>query len=97
MDLIGLTLFLISSVVYRLGGEYDGGSNGSDGEGKYAGKGSGLDISLISLEKFVLNPGDGGVDYYHSGGGGGVLVNGLGQRLLYFLCIQSLYTYHPLN
>ena len=70
-------------MVYRLGGEYDGGSNGSDGEGKYAGKGSGLDISLISLEKFVLSPGNGGnggSDF--GGGGGGVLVDGLGQIIL---------------
>ena len=73
-------------MVYRLG-NYDGGSNGSDGEGRnYAGKGSGLDISLISLEKFVLSPGDRGVGADNcGGGGGGVLVDGLGQRLLNLL------------
>ena len=70
-------------MVYELGNN-DGGSNGSDGNGEYAGKGSGLDISLISLEKFVLSPGDGGkvADPYNGGGGGGVLVDGLGQIIL---------------
>ena len=72
-------------MVYGLG-NYDGGSNGSDGEGEDAGKGSGLDISLIPLEKFVLSPGDGGVGKDNcGGGGGGVLVDGLGQRFLNLL------------
>jgi len=64
------------------GGGYNsgkGGSNGSDGEGNYAGKGSGLDISDILLETFVLSPGDGGEPNGASGGGGGgVFVNGFG-------------------
>ena len=72
-------------MVYELGNN-DGGSNGSDGKGEYAGKGSGMDISLIPLEKFVLSPGDGGVgEDNYGGGGGGVLVDGLGQRLLNLL------------
>ena len=57
-----------------------GGSDGSDGGGIYGGKGSGFNISTISLEHFILSPGDGGetYDFYFGGGGGGVLVDNVG-------------------
>ena len=57
-----------------------GGSDGSDGGGIYGGKGSGFNISTISLEHFKLSPGDGGETYnfYFGGGGGGVLVDNVG-------------------
>merc|ERR1719367_69195 len=57
-----------------------GGSNGSDGEessNDKGGKGSGLDVGLLSTEKFSLVPGEGGVSHIHTGRfGGGVVVNG---------------------
>ena len=53
-----------------------GGSNGSDGAGQNGGSGSGIDISEISLEYFVLSPGDGGEpDGSDGGGGGGIIVD----------------------
>ena len=61
-----------------------GGSDGSDGGGTYGGKGSGFNISTISLEHFILSPGDGGETYnfYFGGGGGGVLVDNIGPACL---------------
>ena len=56
-----------------------GGSNGSDGEGSRGGSGTGTDISEISLNHFVLSPGDGGDGSYHGGGGGGILVDNFGS------------------
>merc|ERR1712018_893088 len=60
-----------------------GGSNGIDGKDSSndkGGKGSGLDVGLLSTEKFSLVPGEGGVSHTHTGrlggGGGGVVVNG---------------------
>ena len=73
--------FLRKSHLHSGGGGRSGkgGSNGSDGEGEYGGKGSGLDVSEILLETFVLSPGDGGEPNGNSGGGGGgVFVNGFG-------------------
>ena len=57
-----------------------GGSDGSDGGGIYGGKGSGFNISTISLDHFILSPGNGGETYnfYFGGGGGGVLVDNVG-------------------
>jgi len=63
------------------------GSDGSDGTSEYSGgifngEGSGLDLSNIQMENFVLSPGAGGMQYEpdwkteKGGGGGGVLVNG---------------------
>ena len=67
----------------RYGWGGGGGSNGSDGKDssdQKGGKGSGLDVGLLSSEKFSLVPGEGGVSYGHTGrhggGGGGVVVNG---------------------
>eukprot|EP00092_Neocalanus_flemingeri_P010623 GFUD01011445.1.p1 GENE.GFUD01011445.1~~GFUD01011445.1.p1 ORF type:complete len:425 (+),score=118.58 GFUD01011445.1:49-1275(+) len=61
-----------------------GGTNGGDGqEGttktKEPGKGSGLDLGKVTMENFILTPGEGGAGVYYEifgGGGGGVLVNG---------------------
>ena len=70
---------------YSGGGGYgtgSGGSNGGDGEvgddeDSEAGRGSGLDLSSISLKSFTLTPGKGGVGVsFYGGGGGGVVVNG---------------------
>ena len=57
-----------------------GGSNGMNGEGENGGSGSGTNISEISLEHFVLSPGDGGEPYDgdFGGGGGGILVDNFG-------------------
>ena len=57
-----------------------GGSDGSDGEGSpYGGRGSGFDISTISLEHHILIRGNGGEPYgSYGGGGGGVLVDNVG-------------------
>ena len=56
-----------------------GGSNGMDGEGKNGGHGSGIDISKIFLDNFVLSPGDGGEPNGNfGGGGGGILVDNFG-------------------
>ena len=66
---------------YSGGGGYEGkgGSNGSDGQGKQGGQGSGIDISEIHLDHFVLTPGDGGEpNDYQGGGGGGILVDDFG-------------------
>ena len=67
---------------YSGGGGKDGkgGSNGSNGGGENGGTGNGFDISEISMENFVLTPGDGGEtnDEHYGGGGGGVLVNNHG-------------------
>ena len=58
------------------GNSSKGGSNGSDGAGENGGSGSGMDISEISLEYFVLSPGDGGEpDGSDGGGGGGIIVD----------------------
>ena len=59
-----------------------GGSDGSDGDSTEfpGGKGSGFDLSLLTLKNFILTPGTGGQPHgvYGSvgGGGGGVAVNG---------------------
>ena len=63
------------------GGSTKGGSDGSDGEGSpYGGRGSGFDISTISLEHHILSQGNGGepCGYNYGGGGGGVLVDNVG-------------------
>ena len=60
-----------------------GGSDGGDGEvgddeDSEAGRGSGLDISSISMKSFSLTPGKGGIGVsFYGGGGGGVVVNGV--------------------
>merc|ERR1712223_1678347 len=58
----------------------DGGFNGGDGgsySSYYGGKGSGIDVSLLNMTRFVLTPGKAGVAYKSAGGGGGgILVNG---------------------
>ena len=41
-------------------GSHSGGKNGADGQGDNGGKGNGFDISTISLNYYVLTPGDGG-------------------------------------
>ena len=63
-----------------------GGSNGSDGEGSTGGSGTGTDISEISLNHFVLSPGDGGEVYgsNYGGGGGGILVDNFGPDSSYY-------------
>ena len=70
---------------YSGGGGYGTGRGGSDGgdgevgddEDSEAGKGSGLDLSSISMKSFILTPGKGGVgESFYGGGGGGVVVNG---------------------
>ena len=71
--------------------EYNGGSDGGDGEGDEAGAGSGQDVSTFTFNTWVLTPGDAGQGYnrtytsgsyfytrYYGGGGGGVLVDGEG-------------------
>jgi len=72
---------------YSGGGGYDrsghnggcggsNGGNGTDGSDRGGGKGSGLDISTITLEHFKLTPAAGGKGCpYYGGGGGGVLVD----------------------
>lgn len=65
------------------GGGYraDGGEDGGDGYGSRGGKGSGLDLSSITLQNFSLTPGVGGkAQGSIGGGGGGVLVNGVGPN-----------------
>jgi len=57
-----------------------GGTNGGDGgNGTVAGgQGSGLDLSTLHMNNFVLTPGKGGEPTEkHGGGGGGVIVNGI--------------------
>merc|ERR1712181_9967 len=71
---------------YSGGGGYErisggiGGSDGSDGDsvgGTDGGKGSGFDLTLLTLKNFILTPGTGGQPIGRSGGGGGgVAVNG---------------------
>ena len=70
---------------YSGGGGYGTGRGGTDGgdgevgddEDSEAGKGSGLDLSSISMKSFILTPGKGGVgESFYGGGGGGVVVNG---------------------
>ena len=53
---------------------------GKDGEGERAGRGqgNGLDVSTFSFRYFSLTPGAGG-EHVTGGGGGGLLVNHLGQ------------------
>ena len=68
------------------GGEWsNGGSNGSDGEcfqpwnHDCGGSGSGKNISEVSMDHFVLSPGDGGESKgSYAGGGGGILVDNFG-------------------
>ena len=63
-------------------GEGRGGSGGEDGQnGRFTsgGKGSGLQVELLSTTSFALSPGEGGAttwEHTGGGGGGGVLVNG---------------------
>ena len=61
-----------------------GGSNGSNGQGDQAGQGSGIDISKIDLDHFVLSPSDGGEPISgpqsFGGGGGGILVDNFGPK-----------------
>jgi len=58
----------------------DGGENGSDGEdgtNGSGGDGSGLDLTTVQLDNFILSPGKAGTTYGSwGGGGGGVIVNG---------------------
>jgi len=58
-----------------------GGSNGGDGGNSTTvsgGKGSGLDLSTLHMNNFVLTPGKGGEpNERYGGGGGGVIVNGI--------------------
>jgi len=71
---------------YSGGGGYErisggiGGSDGSDGDSAGAadgGKGSGSDLTLLTLKNFILTPGRGGQPNGGAGGGGGgVAVNG---------------------
>ena len=56
-----------------------GGSDGSDGDNRDfpGGKGSGFDLSRLTLKNFILTPGTGGQPNGKAGGGGGgVAVNG---------------------
>ena len=68
------------------GGEWsNGGSNGSDGEGRegeeYGGRGSGTNITEVSMDHFVLSPGDWGEpNGSYGGGGGGILVDNFGPN-----------------
>ena len=66
------------------GGHKIGGSNGSDGHGYSGGVGMALDITSVSLEYHVLNPGEGGQPCTHGqnfgGGGGGILVDNFGPN-----------------
>ena len=65
------------------GGGYnsDGGEDGGDGYGSMGGKGSGLDLSSITLQSFSITPGEGGKALgQRGGGGGGVLANGVGPN-----------------
>ena len=81
--------------VFGSGNSFNGGSNGSDGEGSSSdgtfGHGSGDDLSKYILKNWKLSPGEGGqgwVDptsdpaepYRCGGGGGGVLINGHGPE-----------------
>ena len=62
---------------------FSGGSNGGNGPGEEAGKGSGDDLSAYPMEHFTLTPGKGGAGLTNDrfcGGGGGVLVNGEGPE-----------------
>ena len=57
----------------------DGGSNGSDGEfqNRCGGIGSGVDLTQLPVDLFLLTPGKEGRDYeYRGGGGGGILIDG---------------------
>ena len=60
---------------------YPGGEGGTDGgDGGHSpfssegGRGSGVDISLLTLDTFTLSPGAGGEGEYNRAGGGGGLV-----------------------
>ena len=62
---------------------YNGGSDGSDGEGSLGGSGTGEDIREYVFKTWTLTPGAGGEDQgcfinQCGGGGGGVLVDGAG-------------------
>ena len=85
----------MNKAVYNSGNSFNGGSNGSDGEGSSSdgtyGHGSGNDLSKYRLDNWKLSPGEGGqgwVDptsdpaepYWCGGGGGGVLINGRGPE-----------------
>ena len=62
---------------------FSGGSNGGNGPGEEAGKGSGDDLSAYPMEHFTLTPGKGGAGLTNDrfcGGGGGVLVDGEGPE-----------------
>ena len=63
-----------------------GGSNGSDGEDErgYGGFGSGVDLTQLPVDLFVLAPGAEGMGWgeQRGGGGGGVLIDGEGPEAL---------------
>ena len=58
-------------------GGHDGSDGGDTGSGK-GGHGSGLEVGSLSMNRFVISPGKGGVgsSTYGGGGAGGVVVNG---------------------
>ena len=61
-------------------GNFNGGSNGTDGEGQYGGHGRGS-LNNDWMKQFVLRAGEGGHgEFGLGGGGGGVLVDGEGPE-----------------